>query len=57
VCFVAGPEFGPLQGPFLVIVCALYGLCTSRASWHNGLSDILQTLGLYPSKADPDGWI
>jgi hypothetical protein len=23
-CFIAGPEFGPLEGHLLVIVCALY---------------------------------
>ena len=29
VCFIAGPEFGPLEGHLLIIVCALYGLHTS----------------------------
>jgi Reverse transcriptase (RNA-dependent DNA polymerase) len=57
VCFVAGPEFGPLEGHLLVIVRALYGLRTSGARWHDRLSDILQTLGFYPSKADPDVWL
>jgi hypothetical protein len=29
VCFIAGPEFGPLEGHLLVIVRALYGLQTT----------------------------
>ena len=57
VCFLAGPEFGPLEGHLLVIVRALYGLRTSGARWHDRLSDVLQTLGFYPCKADPDVWL
>jgi Reverse transcriptase (RNA-dependent DNA polymerase) len=35
VCFLAGPEFGPLEEHLLVIVRALYGLRTSGARWHD----------------------
>ena len=36
VCFIAGPEFGLLQGHLLVIIDrALYGLRTSGACWHD----------------------
>jgi hypothetical protein len=30
----AGPEFGQLEGHYLIIVKALYGLCTSGLRWH-----------------------
>jgi Reverse transcriptase (RNA-dependent DNA polymerase) len=57
VCFIAGPEFGPLQGHLLVIDRALYGLCTSGACWHDHLADVLRDMGYFQCKADPDLWI
>jgi hypothetical protein len=44
VCFIAGPDFGPLEDHLLVIVRALYGLRTSGARWLDRLSDVLQNL-------------
>jgi hypothetical protein len=43
VCFIAGPEFGPLQRHLLVMDHALYGLHTSGARWHDRLADVLRT--------------
>ena len=57
VCFIAGPEFGPLEGHLLVIVRALYGLRTSGARWHDRYADVMRTIGFYPCKADPDVWM
>ena len=57
VCFIAGPEFGPLQGHLLIIERALYGLRTSGARWHDRLADVLRNMGYFQCKADPDLWI
>ena len=57
VCFVAGPEFGPLAGHTLVIVKALYGLRSSGARYHEKFADTLRDMGFFPSKADPDVWM
>ena len=57
VCFLAGPEFGPLQGHLLVIERALYGLQTSGARWHDRFSDTLRDMGFTPCEADPDVWM
>ena len=57
VCFIAGPEFGLLQGHLLVIDRALYGLRTSGARWHDRLADVLRDMGYFQCKADPDLWI
>ena len=54
VCFLAGPEFGPLEGHLLVIERALYGLQTSGARWHDRFSDRLRDMGFTPCEADPD---
>ena len=35
VCFLASPEFGPLEGHLIVIVHALYELRTSGGRWHD----------------------
>jgi len=56
VYFIAGPEFGPLEGHTLVIVKALYGLRTSGAAFHEKLADTLRDLGFKPTMADPDLW-
>jgi Reverse transcriptase (RNA-dependent DNA polymerase) len=57
VCFIAGPEFGPLEGHLLVIVCALYRLRTSGAQWHDRYANGMCIMDFYPSKADPDVWM
>ena len=54
VCIVAGPEFGALKGDLLLIYKALYGLRSSRARWHDKLSDVLREEGIVPCKAEPD---
>ena len=43
--FIAGPEFGPLEGHLLVIVRALYGLRTSGARWHDRYADVMRIMG------------
>jgi hypothetical protein len=57
VSFLAGPEFRPLEGHLLVIVCALYGLRTSGALWHDRYADVIHIIDFYPCKADPDMWM
>jgi hypothetical protein len=57
VCFIAGKEFGELQGHLLIIEKALYGLRSSGARWHDKLWDCLRELGFTPSKAEPDIWM
>lgn len=57
VCFIAGPEFGPLEGHLLVISRALYGLRTSGARWHERYADVMRIMGFYPCKADADVWM
>mgnify|MGYP003449427917 FL=1 len=57
VGFIAGPEFGPLEGHTFIIVKALYGLRTSGARFHEKLSDTLRSEGFVPSLADSDLWI
>ena len=57
VYFIAGPEFGPLEGHLLVIVRALYGLRTSGARWHDRYADVMRIMGFHPCKADPDVWM
>jgi hypothetical protein len=57
VCFLAGTEFGPLEGHLLVIVCALYGLRTSGARRHDRYADVMRIMDFYPCKEDPDMWI
>jgi hypothetical protein len=41
VCFIAGPEIGPLEGHLIVIVRPLYGLRTSVARWHDRYADVM----------------
>jgi hypothetical protein len=57
VCFIAGREFGELQGHLLIIEKALYRLRSSGARWHDRLSDCLREMGYFPSKAEPDIWM
>ena len=56
VYFIAGPEFGPLEGHLMIIVKALYGLRTLGARFHEKMSDSLKQLGFKPTLADPDLW-
>jgi hypothetical protein len=50
VCFIAGPEFGPLAGHPLTIVRALYGLRTSGARWHDCFADVMHLMGFHLSR-------
>jgi hypothetical protein len=54
---VAGPEFGQLEGHYLIIVKALYGLHTSGLCWHECFADCLCNEGFSPCKAEPDIWM
>ena len=53
----AGSEFGELEGHFLIIHKALYGLRTSGLRWHERFADCLRDLGFFPCKAEPDIWM
>ena len=57
VCFVAGPEFGELEGHMMIIDKALYGLRTSGSRFHAKFSETLRALKFTPTYADPDVWI
>jgi Reverse transcriptase (RNA-dependent DNA polymerase) len=57
VCFISGPEFGPLAGHLLTIVRAIYGLRTSGARWHDCFADVMRLMGFRPCKKDPDVWM
>jgi hypothetical protein len=54
---IAGPEFGQLEGHYLIIIKALYGLCTSGLRWHERFADCLRNEGFSPCKAEPDIWM
>jgi hypothetical protein len=56
---IAGPEFGQLEGHYLIIVKALYGLRTSglHVRWHECFADCLGNEGFSPCKAQPDIWM
>jgi hypothetical protein len=51
---IAGPEFGQLEGHYLIIVKALYGLRTSGLRWHERFADCLRNEGFSPCKAGLD---
>ena len=53
----AGPEFGPLQGRWLVVLKAIYGLRTLGARWHETFANDLLSMDFQPSRADPNMWI
>jgi len=57
VYFVAGPEFGDLEGHSLIVVKALYGLRSSGAHFHDRFVDTIREMNFFPCKADPDVWI
>jgi hypothetical protein len=52
-----GPEFGQLEGHYLIIVKALYGLRTSGLCWHQRFADCLCNEGFSLCKAGPDIWM
>ena len=56
VCFVAGPEFGELEGHTMLIVKAIYGLRSSGSEFHQVLADVLRAEGFVPSANDNDAW-
>jgi hypothetical protein len=52
---VLGPEFGPEQeGKRAIIVCSLYGLKSTRASYRYHLATCMEYLGFTSCKANPD---
>jgi hypothetical protein len=53
----AGPEFGALQGQYLIVEGGWYGHKTAAATFHAHLATKLRTMGFMPSKADLDLWI
>ena len=59
VYIIAGKEFAcvGLEGHFLVIVKALYGLKSSGARWWEVLADMLCQMGFKPSCAEKDIWM
>ena len=54
VYFIAGPEFGELEGCTLVINKALYGLRSSGARFHDRMADALREMNFLPYKNDGD---
>jgi hypothetical protein len=44
---IAGPEFGQLEGHYLIIVKALYGLRTSGLHWHEHFNDCLSSWAVF----------
>ena len=52
--FRAGPELGELERHTLIIIKALYGLCSSDLRWHERFADTLRDMGFFPSKAEED---
>ena len=57
VYIITGPEFGELQGHYLVIHKALYGLRSSGYQWHERFADCLREMEFVPTKAEPDIWM
>ena len=56
VYFIAGPEFGALEGHVMIIYKALYGLRSSGARFHETMANTLIKMGCKPTLADPDLW-
>ncbi|MEM7297750.1 MAG: reverse transcriptase domain-containing protein, partial [Bacteroidota bacterium] len=52
-----GPEFRDRQGQKATLRRALYGMSSSRQSFHDYCGDILWEMDFRPSRADPDLWI
>ena len=56
IFIVTGPEFAELQGRFLLIHKAQYGLKSSGLRWSQRIHDIMLQIGFKPCKADPCFW-
>ena len=54
---VLGPEFGEDSGRKAIVVRALYGLKSARATFWNHLEDCMHHLGILPYPADLYLWI
>lgn len=54
IFFIAGPEFGELEGHIMTLNKAVYGLRTSGKRYHDLIYDTMKELGFKPSLADPD---
>ena len=57
IWMVAGPEFGPEQGKYMIVVRALYGLKSANALFRSFMAKKLDELGFRSSKADFDIWL
>ena len=53
----AGPEFGELQGQFLIVEGGWYGHKRAAATFHSHFATKLRKKGFVPTKADLDLWI
>ena len=54
---ICGPEFGPNEGRYAIIVRALYGCKGSAHSWRAKISEIIEGLGFQMCRADNDVWM
>jgi hypothetical protein len=54
---IVGPEFGQLQGHYLIIIKALNRLRTSGLHWHECFANCLCNDSFSPCKAEPDIWM
>jgi len=55
---VCGKEFGPeLEGRLTIVKQGLYSLKTSGNQWHAHFADTLHSMGLTPTRFDPDVWL
>jgi Reverse transcriptase (RNA-dependent DNA polymerase) len=57
VYFIAGGEFGNLEGHTLLVDKALYGLRSSGLRWHKKLADILHDIVFQQCKAESNIWM
>ena len=57
VYIIAGEEFGPDAGKYMIVEGGCYGLKTSAARFHEEVSKKLRDMGFKPSKADFDLWM
>ena len=53
---VIGPKFGSNAVEKTVIVCALYGLKSSSATFRRRMADCMEYMGFKSCLADPDLW-
>jgi hypothetical protein len=54
---IAGDEFGEDKGKTALILCALYGLKSSRSSCRAHIALTLSDMGFVPSRGDHDVWM